>query len=118
MILKYDNFFLPAENLQESKDFYADILGLDLKFDFAEKGMTAYKVGNEEPAIILKDVSKFPMVKPTIWFEVDEVDKHYEELKRRGVKFLSQPFPIGTGKAVEFLDPSGNRLGITDYIKI
>ena len=30
---------------------------------------------------------------------------------------LSEPFKIGTGNAVEFEDPFGNRLGVTDYIK-
>ena len=33
------------------------------------------------------------------------------------IKFLSEPFKIGTGNAVEFEDPFGNRLGVTDYIK-
>jgi predicted enzyme related to lactoylglutathione lyase len=79
-------------------------------------GMVAYKVGNEEPAIILKDKSKFPNVKPTIWIEVENAKRTYEELKEKGVKFLSEPFKIMTGWAVEFIDPSGNQLGFTDYI--
>ena len=33
----------------------------------------------------------------------------------KGVEFLSPPFRIRTGNAVEFDDPFGNRLGITDY---
>ena len=59
----YDNLFLPAENLEESKKFYADVLGLPIKFEFANQGMVAFKVGNEEPAIILKDKNKFPNAK-------------------------------------------------------
>jgi hypothetical protein len=31
--------------------------------------------------------------------------------------FLSEPFKIKTGMAVEFEDPFGNRLGITDYFR-
>jgi len=111
----YDNFFLPAENMQESMKFYNETLGLSLKFDFSGIGMAAYKVGEEEPAIILKDISKFPNLKPTIWFEVEDVKEAYRQLKSKGVPFLSQPFRIKTGWAVEFTDPSGNRLGITDY---
>jgi len=30
---------------------------------------------------------------------------------------LSEPFEIYTGLAVEFEDPFGNKLGITDYSK-
>lgn len=111
----YDNLFLPARDMEESRKFYTETLGLSLKFDFSDMGMVAFNVGEEEPAIILKDVSKFPDVKPTIWFEVDDVRETYQQLKAKDVSFLSEPFRIKTGWAVEFADPSGNRLGITDY---
>ena len=91
----YDNFFLPVDDVESAKEFYGDTLGLDLKFDFSDIGMTAYKVGSEEPAIILKE--------------------SYESLRSKGVKFLNEPFKIRTGHAAEFEDPFGNRLGITDY---
>jgi len=113
----YDNFFLPADNLNEAKNFYTKMLGLALKFDFSERGMVAFKVGEQEPALILKDINKFQKMKPTIWFVVDDVKEKYEELKGKGIKFLSEPFQIPTGMAVEFEDPFENRLGITDYSK-
>jgi predicted enzyme related to lactoylglutathione lyase len=91
-------------------------LGLPIKFDFANQGMIAFKVGNEEPAIILKDTTKFPNAKPTIWIEVENVKEIYERLQIKGVKFLSEPFKIRTGWAVEFTDPIGNQLGFADYI--
>ena len=113
----YDNFFLPAVNYEESAHFYSEVLGLEKKFEFAEKGMVAFKVGYEEPAIILKDRTKMPDAKPTIWIEVEDARAVYEKLKSCGVNFLSEPFQIYTGWAVEFTDPSGNRLGCTDYKK-
>jgi predicted enzyme related to lactoylglutathione lyase len=113
----YDNFFLPSSDLKEGKAFYQDLLGLPVKFDFSDTGMVAFKVGNNEPAIILKDINKFPEAKPTIWFEVESVQKDYQRLKAKGLKFLSEPFEIHTGFAVEFEDPFGNRLGLTDYSK-
>jgi predicted enzyme related to lactoylglutathione lyase len=113
----YDNFFLPSNDLKKGKEFYQDILGLSVKFDFSKMGMIAFKVGDNEPAIILKDISKFPEAKPTIWFVVDSVQKEYGRLKAKGLKFLSDPFPIQTGLAVEFEDPFGNKLGLTDYSK-
>lgn len=111
----YDNFFLPAKDLKEAKEFYQGILGLSIKFDFSDKGFLAFKVGEQEPAIILKDINKFPNSKPTIWFVVDNVKDEFLKLKEKGIKFLSEPYPIKTGLAVEFDDPFGNRLGITDY---
>ncbi|MEO2683345.1 VOC family protein [Clostridium butyricum] len=111
----YDNFFMGVSNLAEARKYYENILGLELKFDFSKKGMIAFNIGDEEPAIILKDESVFPNMKPTIWFEVENVENEYSKLKENGVKFLSEPYQIMTGMAVEFEDPFGNRLGITDY---
>ena len=56
----YDNFFIPSNDLKKGKAFYQDVLGLPVKFDFSSMGMIAFKVGDNEPAIILKDTSKFP----------------------------------------------------------
>ncbi|HJD75949.1 MAG TPA: VOC family protein [Bacteroides reticulotermitis] len=116
-IRNYDNFFLPVDDYEGSKRFYSDVLGLTLKFEFAAQGMVAFSVGDEEPAIILKDKNKFPTAQPTLWLEVADVRMLYSEMKNKGVEFLSEPFKIRTGWAVEFSDPSGNTLGFTDYIQ-
>jgi len=113
----FDNFFRPVADLEKAKNFYQKSLGLSIKFDFSDKGMTAFQVGSQEPAIIIKDLKIFPDAKPTIWFVVDDVKQEFEKLKKKGVKFISEPFQIPTGLAVEFEDPFSNRLGITDYSK-
>jgi predicted enzyme related to lactoylglutathione lyase len=115
--MDYDNFFLPSGDLKKGKEFFQDILGLPVKFDFSGMGIIAFKVGDSEPAIILRDTSKFPDAKPTIWFVVVDVQAEYTRLGAKGLKFLSEPFEIHTGMAVEFEDPYGNRLGLTDYTK-
>ena len=115
IICNYDNFFLTSDNLDTAKDFYKNKLGLDIKFDFSEKGMVAFKVGDNEPSIIMrKDIN----AKPAIWFTVENVRQAYEELKTKGVQFLSEPFEIMTGLSVEFADPFGNKPGLTDYSKM
>jgi predicted enzyme related to lactoylglutathione lyase len=115
--MDYDNFFLPAEDFEASKQFYKDVLGMQVKFEFGEAGMVAFKVAEQEPAIILQDKKKHPSAKPSILFVVEDVRKSYEELETKGVQFLSEPYEIFTGLAVQFEDPSGNRLGLTDYSK-
>jgi predicted enzyme related to lactoylglutathione lyase len=91
----YDNFFLGAKDLNKSKEFYSKVLGLETKFDFSEMGMISFKIGKEEPAIILKDLAKFPKAKPAIWFEVDSVKLEYEKLKAKGVHFITEPYKLG-----------------------
>jgi predicted enzyme related to lactoylglutathione lyase len=112
-----DNYFLPAADLNKSRHFYKEILGLDVKFDFADKGMLAFKVGNDEPAIILKDVQKFPDAKPSLLLEVADVKETYKQLQEQGVIFTKAPYQIKTGWAAELQDPAGNTIGITDYNK-
>ena len=111
----YDNFFLPSTDLNTAKEFYTRVLGLPVKFDFSNGGMIAFAVGSQEPALILTDIHRFPDARPTIWFVVDDVQQEYERLTQCGLEFLSEPFSIPTGRTVEFDDPFGNKLGITDY---
>ncbi len=99
-MIAYDNFFLPATDLEAAKEFYYHVLQFPLKFDFSDKGMIAFTIGTQEPAIIIKDVHQFPDARPTIWFAVDNVEEEYERLQHRGVQFLSKPFAIATGRAV------------------
>lgn len=66
--------------------------------------------------LYFKEKSKFPDVKPAIWFVVDNVEEEYERLRKNGVNFISKPFQIGTGNAVEFEDLFGNRFGMADYV--
>lgn len=102
IINNYDNFFLPADDLQAAKDFYKGMLGLELKFDFSEIGMIAFKIGHNEPAIILRTDKD---LKPAIWFKVENVQKAFEELKEKGIQFAAEPFEIHTGYSAEFYDP-------------
>lgn len=114
-ILSIDNFFLPASNLQESRRFYACILGLSVRFDFSERGLLAFRVGNDEAAIILKDSARFPDAKSALLLQVTDVRRFFSELLAKGVTFTKRPYRINTGWAAELLDPSGNVIGITDY---
>ncbi len=46
IISNYDNSFLPADILDAAKEFYKSQPGLDIKFDFSEMGIVAYKIGD------------------------------------------------------------------------
>lgn len=53
---------------------------------------------------------------------MEEAKRYYEEILGLKKKFDFSDkgmvaYNIGTGNAVEFEDPFGNRLGVTDYIK-
>ena len=85
-----------------------------LKFNLAREGVSAFQVGEEEPAIFLGT----RWTKPAIWFELENVRATGVTLAARGMPFLSEPVEVRTGMAVEFEDPCGNRLGVIDYSKM
>lgn len=72
---------------------------------------------NDEPAIILKDKTRFPHAKPSLLLQVADVKETYKELQQKGVVFTKAPYQIQTGWAAELQDPAGNIIGITDYNK-
>ena len=53
MLRVYDNLFLPANDLDRAREFYTGVLGLPVKFDFSSRGLLSFRVGDEEPALIL-----------------------------------------------------------------
>lgn len=85
--MKIDNFFYPVDNIEESLVFYKDVLELPIKFDFRERGMIAFKIGQEEAAIIVKEKSKFPESKACVWIEVENVNVMYKTLLIKNVRF-------------------------------
>ncbi len=84
MLKNYDNFFLPANDLEKGHEFHHNVLGLSVKFDFSSYGLLAFRVGEEEPAIILRN---HPNTRPSILFEVDDVQATYTILKEKGCCF-------------------------------
>ena len=69
MLKHYDNFFLPASDLQQGREFYEKTLGLAVKFDFSARGLLAFNVGDEELALILRSQ---PNAKLEIVFEAGD----------------------------------------------
>jgi len=96
-----------VSDLKKSVPFYQDILGLEkigewpnyAQFDIAGMGL-----GIEQRA------------KPEFCLLVDDVDKAYQDLKDKGVKFVTEPKDQPWGvRAATFNDPDGNTLVIESF---
>ncbi len=83
----YDNFFLPVNNLNIAKEYYLK-LGLPVKFDFSDKGMAAFNVGNQEPAIILKDTRIFPNASKLFGLRLTMFEQNIKNLRKKGSIFI------------------------------
>ena len=116
MFKQIDYTMIVVSDMQRSVEFYRDKLGIPVKFQSPEwtefaTGTTTLAlhgggVANQQPPA--GDPSKIAGA-CSIGFNVDDVDKTYEELKTRGIRFVMPPTQReGEGmKLAVGLDPDG-----------
>ena len=116
MFKQLDYTMIVVSDMQRSVEFYRDKLGIPLKFqspdwtEFATGTTTLALHGGGIPS------TRAPAGDPSkvagacsIGFNVDDVDKTYEELKAKGIKFVMPPMQReGEGiKLAVAIDPDG-----------
>jgi len=98
---------LGASDIKRTVSFYEEILGLE-------------KIG-EWPTYAIFDVAGVevgfePRQKPEICLLVDDVDKAYQDLRDKGVKFVAEPRDQHWGgRAATLVDPDGNIFVIESF---
>jgi len=96
-----------VSNFQESVAFYENILGLPKKSQWSTYAvfdlcgiMLGLEPGGEKGA---------KKGAPDIYLQVENVDEAYEELKDKGVRFITEPKDQSWGaRTAKFTDPDGN----------
>ena len=106
-IQKIAHITIGVSDLKKSVSFFQDVLGLE-------------KMG-EWPAYAVFDIAELslglePESKTEICFLVDDVDNTYQDLKDKGVNFVTEPKdqPWGVRDAT-FVDPYGNTFIIESF---
>ena len=119
-VLGVDNVMLAVGDLEQARAFYETTLGLPVKFAVPQAGVVAYRLGQEEPGLMIRVQALAPSPPrdtPRIWLEVKDARGAAAALREKGAHILGEPMEILTGWAVELTDPWGNVLGLTDYVK-
>ncbi len=119
-VLGVDNIMLGVGDLDAARAFYEGALGLPVKFAFPQAGIVGYRLGAEEPGLLLRAqplAEAPPRETPRVWLEVPDARAAAAALRSSGIAPLGEPREINTGWVVEVADPWGNVLGLTDYAK-
>ncbi len=119
-VLGVDNILLAVGDLVVALGFYRDRLGLPVKFQLPVIGIACFRLGPEEPGLIVRAGAvheRSARETPRVWLEVRDARAAAVELVHRGVTPLNEAFEVATGWAVEVADPWGNVIGLTDYTK-
>jgi len=102
-----------VSDLRKAAEFYEETLGLEKKYQYSS--YVGFECGGVEIGLIpkLTPGRKVSPLSPSVEFLVDEVEKVYNELKKRGVKFIKELHdePWG-GRQATFTDPDGHILEI------
>lgn len=88
-----EELFLAVSDVRRSKDFYVAMLGFDAKYEGDDFVILR---GGDGPSILIHDAEGDPVEPGTVDMEirVDDVDRLYAELSRRGVRFRKAPFQV------------------------
>lgn len=102
-----------VSNLKKAAKFYEEILGLEKKYEYSS--YVGFECDGVEIGLIpkLTEGQKVSPLSPSVEFLVDDVEKVYKELKKKGVKFIKELHdePWG-GRQATFTDTDGNILEI------
>ncbi|MFI6205721.1 VOC family protein [Streptomyces sp. NPDC051041] len=118
-LLGFDNVLLPVGDLGQAVGFY-ERAGFTPGLRLDAAGIALLKVGGETPGIVLRVEEELrhrtpPWPSPRVWLEVPDARRAADALRAAGIALLDEPCPVATGWTVEFADPWGNVLGLTDY---
>ena len=105
----------------QALDFYTNVLGMEKRNENpTPDGPRFLTVGVEGDDFMLVLWPGTPgqaepaMGRPpaSITIETDDIQKTYEDLRAKGVEFVSDLLEFEWGSVAQFLDPDGNRLQI------
>jgi catechol 2,3-dioxygenase-like lactoylglutathione lyase family enzyme len=119
---------VPIDDYDKALKFYTDVLGFVKKRDIplGEGARWITVVSPEEPdgtELLLEPNAEYPAMKalrealnkdgiPYTAFQVNDIQKDYERLKKLGVEFTMEPTNMGMTSAAVFNDTCGNLIQI------
>lgn len=98
----------PVSDLARAARFYREVLGLPQEVYGEEWQWAEFDCGNL--TLALKGGEKLPevIVGAHVALAVDDIHAAHEELRKKGVRILSEPHDYGVCCAMKVLDPDGN----------
>lgn len=117
-----------VEDQARAQQFYTEILGFELKHNIdlgGPKWLTIKENNSTNPVEIVLESNDNPIAKdyqtrlfnegiPATMFATENLQKEYESLKARGVRFTQEPYVMGDIKLAIFDDTCGNLIQLIE----
>ena len=115
MIKQVAFFVYPVTNMERSRQFYEELLGLKYSGSFMDQG---HWVEYDIHGVTLAISDKLPAPSGNgggIAFEVDDLDDVYNRLVQQGVQSIYAPFDSPICRGAVLADPDGNTIGLHQF---
>lgn len=120
MNLKNSSIALFVKNIDISKQFYQDLLGLEVEFDFGTNivfkgGIAIWEINPNHiiPNKLGSSISDSTVNRFELYFETENLDKVYQTLHLANVKFLHEVHEENWGQRnLRFFDPDNHLIEI------
>jgi catechol 2,3-dioxygenase-like lactoylglutathione lyase family enzyme len=114
MITGVDFSIIPVTDIERSRRFYGEVLGLEPSKQWGSMPAYEFETGSLTLAVVQMDAfgQEFRPNGGGIALQVDDVAAARAELESRGVTFNTDIIDSGVCHQAYFADPDGNPLGI------
>lgn len=113
-----DRLFLEVNNLEESVEFYADVLGLEVESNNTEADppIASLRAGSLRITLVQQVETMLKRGRGVhFMLGVGDVDEFYRELKKQGIA-VSEPRDEGWGgRFISLTDPDGYRMFLVNW---
>jgi catechol 2,3-dioxygenase-like lactoylglutathione lyase family enzyme len=105
---------VPCRDFEESREFYATTLGLEVGKRWGDRPAMEFQAGNLTLAIMDPTAfgQEFHPHRLPIALHVDDVHAARDELEGKGVEFVTDTIDSGVCHQALFRDPAGNTLDL------
>jgi len=113
-MLRFDHLRIPVTDLDRSRRWYVDTLGLAVEFEVPDRQTVALQDGHDFTIFLQKVADSVIPNGCALWFQVLDVDATVAEWQRRGVVFAHEPRKSYWGYSAELQDPDGYLIRLWD----
>jgi catechol 2,3-dioxygenase-like lactoylglutathione lyase family enzyme len=124
MLRDHDSSAIVAvSNLARARDFYGNVLGLELAEEGEEEGVLVYRTGATRLVVYASEYAGTNRANAVVWGVGGDIDSIVAALEAKGAKFEHYPdigrlegniHVAGGAKLVWLKDPDGNILHLND----
>lgn len=111
---KFDHLGIQVRNYQASRNWYVEVLRLEVEFEQPDHGFGALK-DEADFALFLGQVEGEPQsIGAGLWYQVADVEAFHRERVKQGVAFDHPPKKTFWGYGAQLSDPDGHKLYVWD----